>query len=346
MLLMRRFKDQGVAPGSRIALVVNDALGNFAVTTPLAQALSRKYPGCPLDLWTGPMVMELAMASTRFERVHQLWDKEPRACALSATDAGPYDLVVNVESSAWAKSLAAVLAGESGLVAGPCVDSCGRADLPFPDDEVGRLWKDLDWTAQNFANSHACLESGFIAEVFCRAAYLDGPVPPYELPVEHPGVDVPDVLVSTSASLDSKLWPTAHWMTAVEALQSQGLSVGVVGAKLKKRKSPWAGVETESRLVDELGVTDLRGKLSLPQVVGALARAEAVLTLDNGILHLAAYSKTPVVGLFRHGIHRLWAPPRENLAVVEPGVGRRVSDISPGQVSAALNNLHIQRACF
>ena len=54
----------------------------------------------------------------------------------------------------------------------------------------------------------------------------------------------------------------------------------------------------------------MRGRITLPQVAGAIAKAKAVVSLDNGILHLACSTATPTVGLYRNGIHRLWAPPR------------------------------------
>ena len=76
------------------------------------------------------------------------------------------------------------------------------------------------------------------------------------------------------------------------------------------------------------GAEDMRGVLTLPQVAGALANAKSVVSLDNGILHLACSTETPTVGLYRNGIHRLWAPPSPSLKVIEPGEGATVDSIS------------------
>jgi len=76
--------------------------------------------------------------------------------------------------------------------------------------------------------------------------------------------------------------------------------------------------------------------MRLPAVAGALARAKAVLTLDNGILHMAAAAGAPTVGLFRHGIHRLWAPPVAGLTVLTAGEGKPVSEIQPERVIEAV----------
>jgi ADP-heptose:LPS heptosyltransferase len=83
-------------------------------------------------------------------------------------------------------------------------------------------------------------------------------------------------------------------------------------------------------------VQDLRGQLTLPEVVGALAMTNLVFTLDNGILHLACATDTPTVGLFRYGIHRLWAPPVSNLKVIVPMPGKVVGDIPAENAMRAL----------
>jgi ADP-heptose:LPS heptosyltransferase len=61
-----------------------------------------------------------------------------------------------------------------------------------------------------------------------------------------------------------------------------------------------------------------------------------VITIDNGILHLAAATGTPTVGLFRHGIHRLWAPPFANLTVLTPGEKKAVAEIPVQVVQEAI----------
>ena len=63
----------------------------------------------------------------------------------------------------------------------------------------------------------------------------------------------------------------------------------------------------------------------------------AVLTLDNGIMHLAAATTTPTVALFRAGIRRLWAPNSPNLTAIEAEAGETVSDIPLRTVIEALD---------
>lgn len=330
---MRRYLGGDLPARPRIAVLTNDALGNLVVVTPLMQMLREKFGPATLDHYGGTRVLELAEASDLIDTAVPLHGSAPRALAASLPAA--YDLVINVERSAWAKCAAAILAGEPGFVCGPCLDAEGRADLAFADDERGRLWRDEAWIAEDLTARYPILDSGFIGEILCRLAYLAGPIPGYRLPQDAPSRPVPDVLISTAASLPEKLWPVDGWVALVHALRQNGLTVGLLGAKPELQSRYWEGGASEARLV-EAGAEDLRGQFALPEVVGAIAHARLVVTIDNGIVHLACATSTPTVGLYRHGIHRLWAPPAPNLLSIEPGKDRQVRDIPYSEVWSAV----------
>ncbi len=333
---MKRYTAQNLPAGARMAVVTNDALGNFVMATPLMQMLRAKYAPAALDYFGGTRVEELAEASDLVDEAYSLHGSSPRAFAQSLPE--PYDLVVNLERTAWSKCSAAMLAGKAGYVCGPCLDAEGRFDLAFADDERGKLWADPEWLAEDITRRYPFLRSGFIGEMFCRLAYLDGPVPGYRLPQATPDSAIPDVLISLIASQPEKLWSVEHWVRLVQDIREREVTVGLVGAKPKQQSKYWTGADSEGAVV-VAGAEDLRGRLTLPQVVGAIGRARLVVAIDNGIVHLACATDTPVLGLFRHGIHRLWAPPVPNLRVIEPGVGGQVAHISYTSVWDALQDL-------
>ncbi|MBS1721445.1 MAG: glycosyltransferase family 9 protein [Armatimonadetes bacterium] len=331
---MKRYRGEALRPNPRLALVTNDNLGNFVITTPLMQMLRARHGGT-LDYYGGTRVMELAEPSDLVDRAFPLHGCDPREAARELA-AAEYDLVVNVEWTTWAKTATALLSGPGTFVCGPCLGEEGRSDMPFPDDETGNLWNDQEWLAEDITGKYRSLDSGWIAEIFCRLAYLEGPVPGYKLPTVAPTDSVPDVWVSASASLPEKLWPLENWLVIIAALKSEGLRVGLLGAKPSNQTKYWKGGSDEDKLV-EAGVEDHRGAFSLPGVVGAISAAKLVVTLDNGILHLASATPTRLVGLFREGIHRLWAPPNPNLRVIHPGPEEAVSSISTTAVMAAIH---------
>ncbi|MEA2552746.1 MAG: heptosyltransferase [Fimbriimonadaceae bacterium] len=336
---MRRYAGEGLPVGCRIAVVANDALGNYVVSTPLLQMLRERWNPSVLHYYSGTRTEELWAEDPKIDWGFCLHGNEPHFTVLNAfveTGSQPYDLVINLENTAWPKSFTAVVAALNTYVCGPCTGADGRGDLPFEQDPRGKLWADKDWISANLPLKYSFLQTGFIGEIFCRLAYLDGPIPPYDLPSHDVTIEIPDVIISTAASLTEKLWPIEKWAEIIQRLKTQNVTVGLVGAKPTAQSRFWKGAVEEDQLVERRLVKDLRGAFSLPSVVGVLAKAKTVLTIDNGILHLAVAANAPTVGLYRYGIHRLWAPPYPNLEVLTPEEDQPVSEISVDTVWEAL----------
>lgn len=312
---MVRYEGQPLPPSPRIALIANDAIGNFVVTTPLAQLLRAELSPSVVDYFGGTRTIELQEASDLYDSTFPLHGTTPAESFRTCSDR-EYDLVVNVEATALASAFAGFLSGPSTLVCGPCLGA--RGPVPYPADSRGDLWRDQEWIAGDLNLRYPFLRSGFIGEILCRLAYREGRLPSYRLPTLAPPIGLPPVLIACSASLPEKIWPAEKWSAVSRWLTDRGMEIGLIGAKPSAQKAFWLGSDAEDAVIAS-GVKDLRGTMSLPQVVGALSHAKLVLTLDNGILHLAAASQTSTVGLFRHGIHRLWAPPFASLTILTPG---------------------------
>lgn len=335
---MTRFAGQPLPPKPRIALISNDAIGNFVVVTPLLQMLRERHSPERLEYFCGNRVRELLDASDLFDSWLPVHGAGPET-TLPNLPREPFDLVVNVEQTPVSKVAAAWLAGGSGFVCGPCSGEEGRGELPFGEDARGRLWGDRRWIAEDLTDRYPFLTTSWIGEIFCRLAYLDGPVAAYKVPVSSPGRSIPDVLIACAASSEDKLWAEGSWLAVCKALTAGGVTVGLLGAPPRDQGRYWRGASVEDRLVEEAGVEDLRGAFPLPGVAGALAQARAVLTLDNGIMHLAAAVAAPTVALFRHGIHRLWAPPAPALSVLTPADGRGVAEVGIDDVRSAIASI-------
>ncbi len=310
-------------------MVANDAIGNFVIATPLLQMLRAQLKPSEIDYYGGKRTLEFQNASDLFQWSFPLHGSTLEEAAAAAEARRPYDLIVNIEWGEHAQKATANLASENTLVNGPC------QGLPFSDDEQGKLQADMEWISEEITSRYAFLRTGFIGEIFCRLAYLEGDIPGYKVPESHPDMELPSMLIATAASLPEKLWPAENWAVALARLREKGITIGLIGAKPSVQSS-WKGGDLEDELVCRGLVEDLRGAFTLPQVVGALKRVSAVLTLDNGILHLAVSAQTPTVGLFRHGIHRLWAPPSPDLTVLTPGEGGEVAEIEVDRVLEAV----------
>ncbi len=332
---MKRYRGEDLPENPRIAVIANDALGNFVAATPLLQMLRYKWAPCYIFYFGGTRTEELQEASDLIDICWSLHGLPFHESVAEFARLTTFHLVVNMEQQPIARAFAAAIAGDDTYVVGPCFNADGRGDLPYADDEVGKLAADKAWLSEDTPQRFPMLQTGFIGEIFCRLAYLEGPIPTYKVPSADPERVIPDVLIATAASLPEKLWPIEKWLSVIGEMKAKGFTVGLLGAPPSEQGKHWKGADEEGQLV-EAGVEDLRGAFTLPQVVGALERARLVLTIDNGILHLACAAGTPTVGLFRHGIHRLWAPPFANLTVLTPGEDRLVAEIDTESVREAV----------
>jgi len=109
----------------------------------------------------------------------------------------------------------------------------------------------------------------------------------------------------------------SHWATLIRQLQRDGRHVGLLGAPPKQSKTRYHAGEIDTAVISA-GALDLRGRLNLPQVAGALARVPAFVTVDNGLMHMAAAVGTPTVALFGGSPRRIWAPRVSSVQVLEP----------------------------
>ena len=309
--------------GARVALLVYDALGTLCVGTIVAQGLRHAAPDLELHWFGGPRTAALEGANR-----HDAATVDPDAV-------GSFDAVVNLERDGRWPVLAGLL--DAPVRIGPLV--VDRLPVPFASDAGGRLWADPDWARADLHARHPIVETAFIGEILYKACGLPavrngwpGAIPRYALATKAPPRDTPAVLVSTGGSRADKIWPLESWLAVVEALDAP---VGLLGADPRRQTIEYHCGAIDDGLVRHPRVIDLRGRLSLPEVVGAVRNADLVVTVDNGILHFAAAFDRPTVGLFRTRVERLWRPPNPNLTVLSHSQGVPAIDASAVITAAA-----------
>jgi ADP-heptose:LPS heptosyltransferase len=311
--------------GARVALLVNDALGNLCVGTIVAQGLQHAALDLEVHWFGGPRTASL-------EGPHR-YD----AATVDPGAVGSFDAVVNLERDGRWPVLAGLL--DADVRVGPLV--VDRCPVPFASDVAGRLWSDPDWARADLRARHSIVSTPFIGEILYKACGLPpmegswpGDIPRYALATKAPPRDTPAVLLSTGGSRADKIWPLEKWLAVIDALDEP---VGLLGADPKRQASDYHCATIDDGLVRNPRVINLRGRLSLPEVVGAVRNAELVVTVDNGILHFAAAFDRPTVGLFRARVERLWRPPNPNLEALSHPHG--VPAIEASDVIAAASRV-------
>jgi heptosyltransferase II len=143
----------------------------------------------------------------------------------------------------------------------------------------------------------------------------------------------------------SKRWPATYYTQAAKALVAEGHDVWIVGGPQEKE------IAAEIVQSDPTHIRDLTGP-DLRNAILAIAAAEAVLSNDSGLLHVAAALSRPAIGIFGPTSPWHWAPLNPISAVIETpselpcrpchkpecrlGHHRCMRDIEPARVALAV----------
>jgi heptosyltransferase-2 len=158
------------------------------------------------------------------------------------------------------------------------------------------------------------------------------------------GATRPVIAMAPGAVGPGKAWPPEHYAELAKTLAEDGGSVWILGGpneraiakSIVERSRGGAGV-----------VVDLTGD-DLRNAILALKAADAAVTNDSGLMHIAAALGTPTVALFGPTSPRLWAPLNPLAAIIEPPgqrpdesriKQRRTGDIAPASVIEAVRSV-------
>ena len=164
--------------------------------------------------------------------------------------------------------------------------------------------------------------------------------------------DRPVLALGPSANWAPKTWPAERFAALFQALTSGPDAIpGLAGAVPAIFAGPG---ETERAMAAPLlaalpGAIDLVGRLALPQVAACMQRAALFVGNDSGLMHLAAASGTPTLGLFGPTSAAEYAPSgRLAAAVVAPaphdGTATRMDALTLAAAEAAARALLAKEA--
>lgn len=306
-------EELGVSP--RIAVLGSTKLGNFIVATPLLRGLRERWPDSRVDFYGSPVNRAFEAACPWIDWRTDIFPmREGRLGEIARhmaerTADGGYDLAVNCDGFNPYTTALATLTGArylAGNALGPNLsDRLETGDHPFQ-----RILDEPDWTTPAFLERYeGQLASNYIAELFCRMAFIETDFFDIRLEAEAPGFDVPDVLIHGNATRTAKLWPADRWKAFLDGLDARGLAAGLVGVLPKPGREAGMGFPIEATLSRHPAVTDLRGQTSPIQLAGAMQRARACVSVDSGPLHVAAAVGCPTVAIFGNDADAIGASP-------------------------------------
>jgi heptosyltransferase-2 len=120
------------------------------------------------------------------------------------------------------------------------------------------------------------------------------------------------VLLVCSGDAPSRRWPARHWasLVAMAAQEWPALQPVMIGSADDR------GFATEVAALSGRAPLNLCGTLALGEAMAAISQAEAVVSHDCGLMHVAAAYSRPMVAVFGPTDPR-YAPPRSVRAKVE-----------------------------
>jgi ADP-heptose:LPS heptosyltransferase len=335
---MQRFTNQPLGSHPHIAVFGSDKVGNFVLTTPLLRGLKEKYPGATLDFFGGATTHDLEAACPYVDARFSLYGEREDYLgelngfvALRRASAGDYDLAINCDEFS-ELNLVVVAAVAPRYLVGASLQPDFRRKLPPGDGIRDRILRDDDWNSPGFLERYReLLGSNYLAEIFCRLAYVETDFFRIEVASSPPSFSVPDVLVHMTTTRSAKQWLPKYWHALIDWCRARGLSVGVLGSKPQIERERYHSGDWEERLIGELELRDLRGATALTELAGAFKLARAAVLVDAGPLHIAAAVGCPTIGIFGNDADGdgaspidLWAPRGSHVSIVRTPAKCRV----------------------
>ncbi|HEV3010826.1 MAG TPA: glycosyltransferase family 9 protein [Burkholderiales bacterium] len=327
-----------------ILVVRRDNIGDLVCTTPLFAALRRRFP----DAWLGALVNSYNAAV--LERNPDL-DRVIVYTKLKHLDPGQSALGTLARRAAdlWQlrrRRLDCIVLATPQLV--PRMRMLARALAP------GRIVAFSDETLRQVAGLHE------VERVFALAAQLgiDGPLPPLQV-VPDPRLaaqaldafglsrDKLKVAVQISTRRPAQQWPAERFAELVQRLDALGAAAMLLWSPGPRDHPRHPGDDDKAAAIAErlAGTTPLVAYRAgpLPELIGALAACDAVITSDGGAMHLAAALQKPIVCFFGDVPPERWRPWGVPHRILRPE-SRKAADISVDEAVAAFRDLPVMRS--
>ena len=267
-------------------------MGDLVLLTGPVRDLCQAFPNARVSFWSGSSAAPLARELTLFDEVHDLNFKEPLS-AIHALRAWHADVVIDAGQWSRAEAFISAMSGARFVIGFQTANQhrhrlCDAAVAHRSDrhelENFRALFAPLGLTKRS---------EPFIDKIDNRESQRSLTAPYIVFHMWPSGV----------THVHLKRWPENYWASLAEACIERGWRVVLTSGKpdvdLTRR---WmAQLEGENWIENRAGV-------SIRETISILQNAEAVVSVNTGVMHLAAALGVPTVGLHGPTNAKRWGP--------------------------------------
>lgn len=284
-LLRRKRRWRGGQP-KRVGILISAAIGDTIVFSAVLNDLKAAYPHCHCTVFCGPSNHAIFSLIPQVDEVVKLPVTNPLVSARMIRAHGRFDLWI--DTGQWMR-VSALLTWAAR--------SC--FSVGFRTQGQGRHWI-YDLAVEHSASVHE-------VENFRRLIQFLGVSATGFPSIDMDGLDKGHVVVHAFAGGTKpylKEWPRERWVSVIDGLTGQNRVVYLTGIG--------ADAESAEAIRSDCGhperVISVAGKLSFVETAQLLKDAGVVISVNTGILHLAAALGCDVIGLHGPTSPVRWGP--------------------------------------
>ena len=267
-------------------------MGDVVLLTGPMRDLREAFPQAQISFWGGSSATPLACQVFSFQEVHELDFKKPWRAIRQLRS---WSADVTIDAGQWSRA-EALISGMSG----------GRFVIGFetPNQHRHRLY---DAAVAHRGDRHELENFRALLDPLGVVAKSDPSIGSIENPENQHPILKPYVVFhmwpSGVTHVALKQWPKEHWRDLTETCLERGRRVALTGGmKDMEFAREWMmQFDGEERIKNVAGV-------SVAQTIAILQNAEAVVSVNTGVMHLAAALGVPTIGLHGPTNSKRWGP--------------------------------------
>lgn len=299
VLMLSMFKTQKNKPAAnpkRIGLLIPAAIGDTIVATPIFDALRSKYPEADIVVFASNSNMAIFSLLTSPSKVVCLPIKRPWLAIKTIRDEGQFDWWIDFGQWARLNALLSFFAHSSFKVG-----------FQTPHQSRHFLYDDA---VEHLSTAHELQNFGNLLKPFDLKTHH---LPHIALPAESKKKQIVIHMFAGGTKPYLKEWPLENWAALINQLTQQGFQIILTGVSENRATADELilNLNTKSMVINAVGVW------SLKKVAQELKASHAVVSVNTGIMHLAAALDCNLVSLQGPTSVKRWGPTNKNAMAIQ-----------------------------